>query len=244
MTLMEERTLADHDVNVRSTRQELRLLEEQLHGRNEPQSSSTVTDEDTVSRKAAIKAIRDTYRVSYPIDMISKDDAADVLTELPSVTPTVTADPDTVSRQAVYDTLTEYYHHKTDMQHKALAEALSRVPPSPSRPQEHGKSCEGCEWEDAEGEGCTNCARFYVDFYYEKRNGGCGMSDWISWNEGSPKRNVAVLVKTTSGEETEGVMLPNGMWMIMIGKREEIVCDSDIEAWKYKPCKWSRADIT
>lgn len=86
MTLMEEKTLADHDINVRSIRQELRLLEEQLHGRNEPQP-----------------------------------------------TPTVTADPDTVSRQAVYDTLTEYYHHKTDMQHKALAEALSRVPPSPSR---------------------------------------------------------------------------------------------------------------
>ena len=42
---------------------------------------------------------------------------------------------DLISRQAVYDTLTEYYHHKTDIQHKALAEALSRVPLSPSRPQ-------------------------------------------------------------------------------------------------------------
>ena len=36
MTLMEEKTLADHDINVRSIRQELQLLEEQLkkHGRN------------------------------------------------------------------------------------------------------------------------------------------------------------------------------------------------------------------
>ena len=42
-------------------------------------------------------------------------------------------DSDTISRQAAYDTLTEYYHHKTDIQHKALAEALSRVP-STSRP--------------------------------------------------------------------------------------------------------------
>ena len=42
---------------------------------------------------------------------------------------------DLISRQAVYDTLTEYYHHKTDIQHKALAEALSRVPLSPSRPR-------------------------------------------------------------------------------------------------------------
>lgn len=35
---------------------------------------------------------------------------------------------DLISRQAAYNTLTEYYHHKTDAQHIALAEALSRVP--------------------------------------------------------------------------------------------------------------------
>lgn len=35
---------------------------------------------------------------------------------------------DLIRRQAAYDTLTEYYHHMTDIQHKALAEALSRVP--------------------------------------------------------------------------------------------------------------------
>lgn len=55
-------------------------------------------------------------------------------------------DTDTVSRQSVYDTLTEYYHHKTDMQHKALAEALSRVPPSPtsSRPHDISKAKFSC----------------------------------------------------------------------------------------------------
>lgn len=55
MTLMEEKTLADHDINVRSIRQELQLLEEQLkkHGRNEPSQSPTVQpDPDTVSRQA------------------------------------------------------------------------------------------------------------------------------------------------------------------------------------------------
>ena len=55
MTLMEEKTLADHDINVRSIRQELQLLEEQLkkHGRNEPSQSPTVQpDTDTVSRQA------------------------------------------------------------------------------------------------------------------------------------------------------------------------------------------------
>lgn len=60
MTLMEEKTLADHDINVRSIRQELQLLEEQLkkHGRNEPSQSPTVQpDTDTISRQDALDAI-------------------------------------------------------------------------------------------------------------------------------------------------------------------------------------------
>lgn len=35
---------------------------------------------------------------------------------------------DTISRKAAYEVLTEYYHHKTELQHKALREALDRVP--------------------------------------------------------------------------------------------------------------------
>lgn len=61
MMLIEEKTLADHDINVRSIRQELQLLEEQLkkHGRNESQPSPTVTaDSDTISRQDAIAAIK------------------------------------------------------------------------------------------------------------------------------------------------------------------------------------------
>ena len=54
MSLIEEKTLADHDINVRSIRQELQLLEEQLkkHGRNEIQPSLTATDFNTMSRQA------------------------------------------------------------------------------------------------------------------------------------------------------------------------------------------------
>ena len=37
---------------------------------------------------------------------------------------------DLISRQAAYKTLTEYYHHTTEIQHKALREALERVPDS------------------------------------------------------------------------------------------------------------------
>ena len=35
---------------------------------------------------------------------------------------------DFIDRQDVYEILTEYYHHHTDIQHDALREALSRVP--------------------------------------------------------------------------------------------------------------------
>ena len=35
---------------------------------------------------------------------------------------------DLIERQAAYTTLTEYYHHTTEIQHKALREALERVP--------------------------------------------------------------------------------------------------------------------
>lgn len=54
MSLIKEKTLAEHGVNVRSIRQELQLLEEQLkkHGRNEIQPSLTAADLNTVSRQA------------------------------------------------------------------------------------------------------------------------------------------------------------------------------------------------
>lgn len=50
----------------------------------------------------------------------SGSDFADMICECESA--------DVVSRQDAYDVLTEYYHHRTDMQHMALKEALGRVP--------------------------------------------------------------------------------------------------------------------
>lgn len=35
---------------------------------------------------------------------------------------------DLISRQEAYETLSEYYHHRTEIQHKGLREALDRVP--------------------------------------------------------------------------------------------------------------------
>lgn len=86
MTLMEEKNLADHDINVRSTHQELQLLEEQLkkHGRNEPSQSPTVQpDTDTISRQAAIDTcMRKDVRTGY--------DGACLIAQLPSAQPEIT----------------------------------------------------------------------------------------------------------------------------------------------------------
>lgn len=49
---------------------------------------------------------------------------------------------DTISRKAAYEVLTEYYHHKTELQHKALREALDRVP------SKEIICCEDCKFSD------------------------------------------------------------------------------------------------
>lgn len=35
---------------------------------------------------------------------------------------------DLIDRKVAFEVLTDYYHHKTEVQHEALKEALSRVP--------------------------------------------------------------------------------------------------------------------
>lgn len=42
---------------------------------------------------------------------------------------------DLISRQAAYEFLSDYYHHRTEMQHKALREALDRVPSAQPKPR-------------------------------------------------------------------------------------------------------------
>ena len=44
-----------------------------------------------------------------------------------------------IEREAAYDTLTGYYHHRTDTQHGALREALNRVPAADVVPVKHGR---------------------------------------------------------------------------------------------------------
>lgn len=40
---------------------------------------------------------------------------------------------DLIDRQAAYETLTDYYHHRTEIQHAALHDALNRVPAARAR---------------------------------------------------------------------------------------------------------------
>ena len=56
---------------------------------------------------------------------------------------------DLIDRQVAYNTLTAYYHHKTDIQHAALHEALNRVPPAVEVVR-----CAECYHYDEESEKC------------------------------------------------------------------------------------------
>lgn len=58
---------------------------------------------------------------------------------------------DLISRQAAYDTLTEYYHLRTEEQHKSLKEALSRVTPIDAVPVIR---CNDCKHRDAQNGLC------------------------------------------------------------------------------------------
>lgn len=58
---------------------------------------------------------------------------------------------DAISRRKAYETLTGYYHHRTEAQHEALREALGRVP-SIEPERDNGKWI----WDD-DGYHCSEC---------------------------------------------------------------------------------------
>ena len=43
-----------------------------------------------------------------------------------------------IDAEEAYKVLTDYYHHKTEIQHKALKEAIERVPTVDAEPVRHG----------------------------------------------------------------------------------------------------------
>ena len=60
---------------------------------------------------------------------------------------------DLISRQAAFEVLSDYYHHRTKIQHEALREALDRVPSAQSNGMWVeakpfiGKHCSACGYE-------------------------------------------------------------------------------------------------
>ena len=73
-----------------------------------------------------------------------------------------------VDAEEAYKVLTDYYHHKTEIQHKALKEAIERVPTVEAV---EVVRCKDCRWFENDGFH-TNCQimRFCVE-----AKGYCGM---------------------------------------------------------------------
>ena len=66
-----------------------------------------------------------------------------------------------IDADEAYKVLTDYYHHKTEIQHKALKEAIERVPTVDAEPVVR---CKDCRWYENDGFH-TNCKkiRFCVE---------------------------------------------------------------------------------
>ena len=67
-----------------------------------------------------------------------------------------------IDADEAYKVLTDYYHHKTEIQHKALKEAIERVPTVAAEPVVRCKDCKECEERHTAN---------YLPFLYCKLNG-------------------------------------------------------------------------
>ncbi len=70
--------------------------------------------------------------------------------------------PRLIDADEAYKVLTDYYHHRTEIQHKALKEALSRVPTVDAEPVVR---CDDCIYRDGMFPGQPNilCWQMHVD---------------------------------------------------------------------------------
>lgn len=98
---------------------------------------------------------------------------------------------DLISREKAYEVLTEYYHHKSDLQHLDLIRALDRVPDAERKT---------CKYWDDESNYCTlnrvppevsdctivfcrYCSHFKSDFWCDWWEGTVGFNDYCSKGE-------------------------------------------------------------
>lgn len=63
---------------------------------------------------------------------------------------------DLIDRKVAFEVLTDYYHHKTEVQHDALKEALSRVP-SAEPERKKGKWIDGMPYVNSHWKVCSEC---------------------------------------------------------------------------------------
>lgn len=79
-----------------------------------------------------------------------------------------------IDAEEAYKVLTDYYHHKTEIQHDALKEAIERVPTVD--PVKHGHWITWFENEDVRQAKCSECGMMFTlgkgrDIHY---CGNCG----------------------------------------------------------------------
>ena len=87
---------------------------------------------------------------------------------------------DYISREAAYQTLTEYYHHTTEGMHSALLEAISRVPAADVRPV---VTCSDCKWwtkQEASLQGRCELLQMYPTGTWFCANGKREGSEWTT----------------------------------------------------------------
>lgn len=79
-----------------------------------------------------------------------------------------------IDADEAYKVLTDYYHHRTEIQHKALKEAIERVPTVDAV---EVVRCKDCKYYSEDGWGYGNCYRPNVDYLRMNERGFC------SWGE-------------------------------------------------------------
>ena len=65
-----------------------------------------------------------------------------------------------IDAEEAYKVLTDYYHHKTEIQHDALKEAIERVPTVDPVKHGHWVEQEHCDWVYSKEYRCSECGKY------------------------------------------------------------------------------------
>ena len=65
-----------------------------------------------------------------------------------------------IDADEAYKVLTDYYHHRTEIQHNALKEAIERVPTVDPVKHGHWVEQEHCDWVYSKECRCSECGKY------------------------------------------------------------------------------------